>query len=222
MKLIERYKTELEPYISSKDNFSAYAIRGFIWMDERYKELMVGRINKLSIYNLYAHIIVGMYDAGYLKDKFTIDQKDHIERIRYYLENKKQLISSLTEEELIEERKFVNSYYGKIRPRLQAYVCEYVSIMWKEILQKNKNVIYADTDMAFYFGEINLFDINFPYEVEKLDALYLLDKKKYIYSIDNIIKNKSYDKRNPDALNKMKIYIRNKKLGELLNETTEI
>lgn len=55
----------------------------------------------------------------------------------------------------------------------------------RELMEKNSNIIYIDTDSIYYTGEIDLLDIELKYEIEKLCYFFIFAKKKIIRFYNN-------------------------------------
>lgn len=215
MKLIEKYKDKMGNYGEMHG--------GFCWLNEDYKEILLEDVNLLTFTTLYANIIVGLYDYGYLVKR----ESNNIERIRYFLQNK-ELIK--TENIIyIQEKTFVNSYYVYLYQKYgQSYtglVTKFMYLFYTDFIKENKdNLVYIDVDNIFYINDIKM-DIGLEFFLEKCEFFQINYKKRYVSCINGVYKLKGYRQVNTSIKNikldeiKSKIISkrRENKLNKILN-----
>ena len=94
------------------------------------------------------------------------------------------------------------------------FVTEYLSHYYDDILKRNQNIIYIDTDTIFYAVEIDLLEFNIPYDIENIEYIMFSRKKQYVMFKDEMV-TKGYHKNAQDAIGILREYIRNDKIEEL-------
>ena len=162
--MIERYIDRLNVKMGSP------WIGSYIWMNDSISGVIFKDVKMLSFFKIYPIIMMQFYKEG------LIDiPKNDAKKMENYLNN-----THLIKDD--SDRLFVNGYYGKITNDDRLNISCYLCLMYNEILSKNKNIIYIDTDIIYYTGEeIDLFDIDLPHEIIKeIDYFVILNKKRYI------------------------------------------
>jgi hypothetical protein len=217
MKLIERYKLDVD---NPKGN------GGFVWINSLFIEILTSDVKMLTFESLYSSLIVRLYDGGYIPKS----EERQIEKIKYYLDNKTVL--KLTDTNKYEElRVFTNGYYGRLgywNKNLSDLVTQYTYQMWEDILDRNKTsnkitIVYIDTDRIFFKGDLDLFDIDFKYEIENIDQIYFKRVKQYIISKDGLISKRGYHIKGPKkyddegVVSEMRSINRSKKIDSILS-----
>lgn len=198
-----------------KSDFNlAYKSKSCHYINEIFREKLHEDIIKVDFKTLYSYVEITLFDCGLIDKKWQAD----IEKMRWFLENKENLKKSNDskyEEYLIH----CNSLYGKIRSSL---VCEYMSLYYKNLIEKyNDYIIAINTDTIYFnFHEIEklreIEELNdFDYSVFKVDYFYIEDQVKYIEQCGEIM-IKKFGYTNDEVCNEIKSRIRNKKIDKLL------
>lgn len=181
---------------------------GYVYLNNSIKGEILKNVKCLSFSKLYARIILLFY-----KEALIDIPEDDALKVEYYL--------SLTK--LDDNAKmFINGYYARYDFNSQNKISSYCYLMLEDIVKKNNNIIYADTDGVYYTGDkIDLFDIDIPVnEIEEFDYISFIRIKCYVshskktneFKI-NGIRNTSTDKYKSE----IKQEIRNDKLEVILS-----
>ena len=144
---------------------NCYAIK----KDKLYRDLYV-----ISFTKLYPNILVQMYDIGLMPH-----EKILIESLREELKKPKSL----------QDNFFVNSYYGNLYYRnnsITDLLSKYLNVWYVELVSKY-DIIYIDTD-EIYVHDLSIIDsikeLDIPYVIEKINYIYIHDRKRYVISDD--------------------------------------
>ena len=130
---------------------------------------------------LYPNILIGLFDAGLLEEKW----KEDIDRVKWFLKNRKEL-KTLPSGEYQKWKVHCNSLYMKIK---SAYVVEYMNLFYSDLIDKYKDkVIYIDVELLILnikksdfqtkelIPELN----HFNYDITFINYFYAEALKQYI------------------------------------------
>ena len=228
MKLHKRHRDKLIELQESltkdiKNNEPITYTGGFCWANDVFIDKILEDVNTLDYVSLYPNIVVMLYDEGFV-DK---SESENIEKIRYFLNNRKDLKLDIAK--YSDYKTFVNAYFGYLNNRnikinselskgliISALICYYTKLLYEETLEINQNIIYIDTDRIFYIGDINLGDIDLESTKNRFDVLIMKQKKRYVaYDGHNITMKGVHKMKREEVENQMRSIIRNKKLNEL-------
>ena len=230
MKLAQHHKDKLlEISNKVKSANTSRFLGGFVWIDESFKGQLFEEVDVFEFINLYPNIICLLYDEGFKLE----GELENINKIKYYLQNRNQLRID-DNQKYIEYRTFVNGYYGYLAkpynpvnsyphhaPKIEGIiictlVCEYMYMIYDELLENNSNILYIDTDSIFHVGNMKLPDISLPFEKSGRIDIIFEGKKKYVLYDGNRIYTKGYkSKTRSDIESEMIINVRNKKLNKI-------
>jgi hypothetical protein len=155
-------------------------IRGTCYLNEEYKKGLSKELICVRFNNLYASIIVQLFDNGILKD-------ESIEKIRWFLKNRKDL--KLTDE-YYNWKLFVNGFFGKLPKNDAICVTEYLDLFYKDlIIEFGDQIVYIDCDTLFVKNNgyiINrIKELNISYDTISVPILWTEDKKRLVYILNN-------------------------------------
>jgi len=218
MKLLEKYQSKVDI-----ENIKTYG--GYNYINPYIKEVPLKNVMQLSFNSLYPNIICGIVEAGIhesAKDGVKKSLESFKESFEYLDTNKRNL--KLNDPEKYKELKTnINSFYGKLgflsntdmAPNYPGFITEYLRHYYDDLLKRNQHIIlYIDTDIIFYAGEIDLLGFNIPYDVESVDYIMFSEKKRYVMLKSEII-TRGYHKNAQEAIDILKRYIRNDKIEDL-------
>lgn len=126
----------------------------------------------------------------------------YIDRLRNFLDKEEILKNQLSEEDYISEREWIRSLYRILvrnREIAPGLISKYLDLIYGDIIsdENKKKIIYIDTDWIFTTEEINI-DVPLPIESYDIPALYIEDKKKYIFYNGIKISHKGFHRREED------------------------
>ena len=218
MKLIEKYLSKVD-----FENIKTYG--GYNYINPYIKEVPLKNVMQLSFNSLYPNIICGMVEAGIHKTAKENVQKSlesFKESFEYFDLNKRNLKLN-DPDKYLEQKKNINSFYGKLgflsntdmAPNYPGFVTEYLRHYYDDLLKRNQNIIlYIDTDIIFFAGEIDLLEFNIPFDIENVEYVMFSEKKRYVMLKSEIV-TRGYHKNAQEAIDILKRYIRNDKIEEL-------
>lgn len=216
MKLIEKYVNNI-----NLDGLDGPYYGSFIWIDELNKGMIHKNIKCIEFESLYQNLLIYFHDSGLLKSYNINIDIEIINKIRYFIDNKKTLPDSYRIES---NELFSNLLFDRNSRKIIGIFTKYMKQYYKEIIEYNRdNILYIDTDQVFYINDINMIDINLPYNNLNID-LFIYDRiKKYCIIKDGIFKMKGIrekDKYKSKIVLSVKKSekIKNYKLNTLLNE----
>ncbi len=228
MNLAQHHKEKLLEIANKiKSENTSRFLRGFVWIDESFKGQLLEDVDTFEFINLYPNIICLLYDEGFKLE----GELENINKIKYYLQNRNQLKIN-DNQKYLEYKTFVNGYFGylanpykKVNSNLEgiiisSLVCEYMHMIYEELLENNKNILYIDTDSIFHVGDMKMPDISLPFEKGGTVDIIFEGKKRYVLYDGNRISlsrlTKKYkSKSRSDIESEMMINVRNKKLNEM-------
>ena len=168
-------------YIEKLKSVDSILGEHLIFLSDNVKNNLYEDIIRIDFNNLYANILIGLFDECLLDEKWRND----IDKIKWFLENRKGL-KLLKNDEYQKWKLHCNSLYAKIR---SPYVVGYMNFFYNDLIEKYKDlIIYIDTDMMYvnidktkfqteiYFKEID----DFIHDVESINYLFIENKKRYI------------------------------------------
>jgi len=217
MKLLEKYQIKVD-----LENIKTYG--GYNYINPHIKEVPLKNVMKLNFNSLYPNIICGLVESELhetAKESVKKSLEGFKENFEYFDSNKG--ILKLNDPQKYQELKTnINSFYGKLgflsstdmAPNYPGFVIEYLRHYYDDLLKRNQNVLYIDTDTIFYAGEIDLLGFNIPYDVESIDYIMFSEKKRYVMLKDEIV-TRGYHKNAQEAISILKRYIRNDKIEDL-------
>ena len=144
------------------------------------------------------------------------------ESFEYFDLNKRNLKLN-DPDKYLEQKKNINSFYGKLgflsntdmAPNYPGFVTEYLRHYYDDLLKRNQGIIlYIDTDIIFFAGEIDLLEFNIPFDIENVEYVMFSEKKRYVMLKSEIV-TRGYHKNAQEAIDILKRYIRNDKIEEL-------
>lgn len=218
MKLIEKYLSKID-----FENIKTYG--GYNYINPYIKEVPLKNVMQLSFNSLYPNIICGMVEAGIHKTAKENVQKSlesFKESFEYFDLNKRNLKLN-DPDKYLEQKKNINSFYGKLgflsntdmAPNYPGFVTEYLRHYYDDLLKRNQSIIlYIDTDIIFFAGEIDLLEFNIPFDIENVEYVMFSEKKRYVMLKSEIV-TRGYHKNAQEAIDILKRYIRNDKIEEL-------
>lgn len=218
MKLIEKYLSKVD-----FENIKTYG--GYNYINPYIKEVPLKNVMQLSFNSLYPNIICGMVEAGIHKTAKENVQKSlesFKESFEYFDLNKRNLKLN-DPDKYLEQKKNINSFYGKLgflsntdmAPNYPGFVTEYLRHYYDDLLKRNQGIIlYIDTDIIFFAGEIDLLEFNIPFDIENVEYVMFSEKKRYVMLKSEIV-TRGYHKNAQEAIDILKRYIRNDKIEEL-------
>ena len=166
------------------------------WMGAEFKGSLIRNVKLYEFQNMYPQIMVLLHDEEIYKIPKYID------RLRNFLDNEDSLKNQLSEEDYISERTWIRSIYGILvrnREFVPGLISKYLDLIYGDIIsdENKKKIIYIDTDWIFTTEEINI-DVPLPIESYDIPALYIEDKRKYIFYNGIKISHKGFYRREED------------------------
>jgi len=186
----------------------------FVWLDYSMSCKILKNVKVLCFNKLYPTILMILYKKGIINIP-----EDDAKKMDHYLNN-----IDLIKDDI--DRMFVNGYYSKIDIDGRYKISYYAYLMYEEILEKNENIIYIDTDSIYYIDNIDLFDIDLPFKIEELDYFVIANKKRFVQynSKKCIFEEKGFGRKTTGLSTKSDKYIseiraeiRSDKLEKILN-----
>ena len=168
----------------------------FCWMGAEFGGNLIRNVKLYEFQNMYPQIMVLLHDEEIYKIPKYID------RLRNFLDNEDSLKNQLSEEDYISERTWIRSIYGILvrnREFVPGLISKYLDLIYGDIIsdENKKKIIYIDTDWIFTTEEINI-DVPLPIESYDIPALYIEDKRKYIFYNGIKISHKGFYRREED------------------------
>lgn len=217
MKLLEKYSSRI-------DIKNIKTTGGYNWLNPNIKNVPLKNVIKLEFSSLYPNIICGIVEDGlHLEASSGISKTLENFKNQFDFFTKNRLNLKNNPEDYKNYKATINSFYGKLgflsqidkSPNFAGFVTEYLRHYYDDLLKKNSGaILYVDTDTIFYAGDIDLLNINVPYDTEVIDYIIFTEKKRYVMHKDEIIA-RGYHKNAQDAINFLKTFIRNDKIEEL-------
>lgn len=178
---------------------------GYCYLNNDVKGKVIKDVKFLSFNRLYSRIILLFYTEGLINIP-----KDDAKKIEYYLE-----LTKLDDNARI----FINGYFGRCNFNIRNKISSYCYLMIEDIIKRNNNIIYADTDSIFYIGDnICLYGIDIPFEIAKIDYI-LFERIKYYLFCDK--KMNEFKVKGPKRDNKINEYMSNIK-REIRNDKLKL
>lgn len=190
----KRHKDILISEIPNIDPNKTYGT--ICWVGSEFKGNLIRNVKLYEFQNMYPQIMVLLHDEGIYKIPKYID------RLRNFLDNEEILKNQLSEEDYISEREWIRSLYRILvrnREIAPGLISKYLDLIYGDIIsdENKKKIIYIDTDWIFTTEEINI-DVPLPIESYDIPALYIEDKKKYIFYNGIKISHKGFHRREED------------------------
>jgi hypothetical protein len=207
MKISDRHKKILSEYwntLSDKQSLGG----GYYFLDEKYlpqdknnpkiEELIILHDVYLTEFkSFYANIILSLYHIGYKIDKLS----DDYEKLDYFIKNSETIKSENYDDYLI-LKKFSNSFFAKLQSpyfewrndgiKIAKMVIFYSNFILNELKKFNDNIIQIDTDQIHHIGELDFKDIYLDFQCCKIDSICFVNKKRYIYLMNNEYKRRAW------------------------------
>lgn len=193
---------------------------GYCNLNDEFKDIIIENVNIIDFESLYPTILVGLYDNGLVGI-----EKNVIEKLRYFLLNKKILIKE--DISLYGEYKiFSNGLYGKIDKKYQKLISDYAYEMMLDIHNNNySKIIYIDVDSIYYKGNVDISEYTggLKYSVSNIEYFSIFGRKKYIsYNLGQIKKSGYYSGHHQsqtisNIIGNMVEKSRNKKINQIIN-----
>jgi len=211
----KRHKEILIELIPQIDTTKIYGTK--LFLDNKYKGVLLESVKLYEFDTMYPHIILMMNHEGLIESL----PDEWVRRLWNYLFNREGVKNSLSEEEFINERGWVNSLYGKLsspkKSRLPGLLEKYTNLIYDDLLMDNPdNIIYIDCDIFFTKEEVK-FRSPIPISCTEIPALLISEKKKYHYydGIEIRLKGRYMPKDEEEILNKMRPIVRRSKIDGL-------
>ena len=220
MKLNESYVKRLKELDNPK--FQSFIVdKKICYLPDNNRGRLYENITRVDFNSLYSNIQIGLFDEGLIGKEW----KDDIDRVKWFLKNRKELKSLPSHTGEYEKWKIhCNSLYMKIK---SPYVVEYVDMFYTDLIQKYGDlIIYNDVDALYLKIDKVSFQSkewitelkDFKYDIQFINYLYLEDRKKYIEQEESgQINTKGFRDENvkQNLLNIIKREIRRRKLENL-------
>ena len=220
MKLNESYVKRLKELDNPK--FQSFIVdKKICYLLDNNRGRLYENITRVDFNSLYSNIQIGLFDEGLIGKEW----KDDIDRVKWFLKNRKELKSLPSHTGEYEKWKIhCNSLYMKIK---SPYVVEYVDMFYTDLIQKYGDlIIYNDVDALYLKIDKVSFQSkewitelkDFKYDIQFINYLYLEDRKKYIEQEESgQINTKGFRDENvkQNLLNIIKREIRRRKLENL-------
>lgn len=175
-------------YLERLKNLEGLSFNNFLIKDKRIHYIntnslgnLYENLTQIDFITLYPNLLIGLFESGLIDEKW----KDDIGRVKWFLNNKKEL-KRLQSDEYQKWKVHCNSLYIKIK---SPYVVEYMNLFYSDLLDKyGDKIIYIDVDLLI----INLKKVEFQtkYQIEELNDFnydttfinyfYAEELKKYI------------------------------------------
>jgi len=219
MKLLDKYKNA----IGKPDYYQNVQLFGFIWVNPFIKGIPLKEVKQLTFTSLYPNIICGLIDSGYhemASEKLRMGMIEFNKKFDYF--NKNKLILKSDSEVYKEYKTYINSFYGTLSYMSKigdvdytTMLSQYLTAYYNDLLEINKNkILYIDTDIIFYCGELDLLGFNIPYDIEEIPYIYIEEKKRYVIKKESF-EVKGYRKDAQRAIDLIKTFIRDDKIEKL-------
>lgn len=193
-------------------------IGGYIQLNDNYREIVLSNINLMTFQSFYQWIMI------YLYQKMLLDiEEKYYKPFEYINKNWDEIVNQINNSNYNSEEKskiinllkfFVNYLYVSLFTNKKELYIEsegseninYLSNLYiYEIYYKlGENAIYCDTDMIFFSGDEDLpiffmnkyfKDLDFPYNIKKVDNIIFFGPKKYIFMKDGEVKIKGFPQK---------------------------
>ncbi len=195
MNLPQRHKEILlkEKEEIEKNGMSTFR-GGFIYVNDRYKDVIIEDIKVHNFTSMYPHIMILLHEEG------LISIPEEVQKMKWFFENRDEL-KKLQNSEYSDWKYWVNSLYGKFAQNpnghlIMGLIPKYQYILYKEILNNNpENILYVDTDMILSVNSINLGDCPLPYSNEILTLGIIQEKKRYAIHDGQELKVRGYPRK---------------------------
>jgi hypothetical protein len=199
--------------------------RGFTYINPLIIDIPLKNVNSIKFGDLYPIILSGLVEEGYheiANDKIKNSLIDYRKKVDFFINNKKELKSNPNKYK--ELKKEINSFFGRLSyfniieetPNYPLMVTKYMEKYYKDLLNVNKDkILYIDTDIVFYFGEIDILDIDIKYISKKIKYFLAKGEKKYLTFEDDYFLRGLENNDAKEAINLIKNFIRNDKIEEL-------
>lgn len=191
-----------------------------------YKDLYL-----IEFENMYPNILTQMFNQHIL-DK---NEEHNINKIKHYLENKDEMKSNLSKDDIRAVKTEVNSYFGNLYRRdktktdlLQQYVHEIYNELYSPEtgITNRDEILYVDTDQFFMrkrpcYNTTKVLDsLNIPYTINNIDYAYFKGKKYLAYTDPYGVVKSKYSRSTGDGklIKEMEDKIKSIRREERLNE----
>lgn len=169
-------------------------------------------ITKVDFIGLYPNILIGLFEEGFLEEKW----KEDIDRVRWFLKNRNDL-KLLSPDEYHKWKVHCNSLYVKIK---SPYVVEYMNLFYSDLVEKYKGlIVYINVDTFYINSDKEIEELKiFNHSIEKVNYFYAEEFRKYIEQDKNgeITWSGFRDEKKKEYLvNIIKTEIRRRKLDNL-------
>jgi len=216
MRLLEKYKNAI-----GKPDY--HQSGGFNWLNPYVKGIPLKEVKQLTFSSLYPNIICGLIDSGYhemASEKLRLSMIEFHKKFDYF--NKNRLLLKPYDEVYKEYKTYINSFYGTLSYMSKVgdtdyanMLSQYLSAYYDDLLEVNRSkILYIDTDIIFYSGELDLLGFNIPYDIEEIPYILIEEKKKLIIKKEDFI-TKGYRKDAQRAIDLLKSLIREDKIEKL-------
>jgi hypothetical protein len=222
MTISTKHKEKLKEY------YNSYSVEdplkfgsGFVWINDKIKNVILEGVDNTSFTSLYPNILCALFDEGFIDEK----EKINISKLKYFIDNR-QAIKNTPEYQ--QYKIFVNGYYGKLGMTREGrisilLVSDYLNLIYQELMDNNPyKILYIDTDTIYHVGELNFGDLDIPKTQSTIDVICMQDKKRYVFHDGNNFITKGHNspyphdkKRRSEVESEIKAHIRNKKLNTL-------
>ena len=206
--MIQEYKKYLDPDFDG---------RGYHYINNDVRGIVLEDVDITIFPSMYINILFDLHD----NDVLNLDiEKSDINRLSYFLNNRYSIRKS-DPEKYKSEKSFMNSYFPKIANSCREIgkFYHYIHLLLNDIVEKNPNIIYVDTDQIFHIGNININGVCLKTDSDKFDFIVIEGVRKYISStLLSEINSKGYlrsiEKQN-EIIGNIRSHIRNKKIDQL-------
>lgn len=194
MKLPQRHKKIL---LEEKHQIESYEttqfLGGFCWMNSKFTDIILENISETHFESMYPTLMVIFHKEGLVN-------LPEFERISWFLENKQKL-KETDKSEYDKHRYWVNSVYGKISMSrdpllIRGLISKYERILYKDILEKNSDIIYIDTDTILSVNPVDLGDCPLLVSTQVLPFGIFEKEKRYVYHDGNQLKVRGWPLKN--------------------------
>jgi len=220
MKLNQDYVKRLKELENIQ--FDRYSISGkkICHLPDISRGNLYENVTKINFISLYSYIQIGLFNEGLIDEKW----KEDIEKVKWFLENRKFIFGQISANEYNQWKIFTNSLYVKIR---SPYVTEYMDMFYTDLIEKYGDlIIYNDVDDLYLKIDKTSFQSkewiteikDFKHDVEFINYFYAEELKKYIEQEESgTINVKGYrdETKKQYLLNLIKREIRRRKLDNL-------
>lgn len=144
-------------------------------LGEAYRNRLIKDSISVEFKFLYANIILKLKEHNLLSKEYDA----------YGISRLEQLLSK--ENKASDDRYFINSFFTHLSENDRGIVSEYANYFYEKLIDNFRDsIIYINTDIA-YFTQVNnsIIEVynktNIPFNMSKIEYLYFLDERKYIY-----------------------------------------